>query len=253
MTNNIYAVDLTMVIKRLTGSTLVLFLLCISFKTAAFGVVIDEKEFSQLQRHCQLFYASTSIGRRLGYAARFSESELKQANKVADQAGGAWHYCAGLVHLKRAQQTADKNVQQSNYKRALAEIAFTSRNIKPDSQYFGEVQLNMARALFSVNEHEKSAVLLRNLIQEAPNYLPAYIESARQVDKQGKTPEAIVILNSAPESFKRKSADLNYFLGIYYLKVRDFENAKRHARIAYANGYPLPGLKNMLAKQGHSL
>lgn len=242
-----------MYLQRIIILALSIFCFVAPFHCAAFGVVIEEKEFVQLQRHCQMFYASTSIGRRLGYSTKFLDGELKEANKAAEIAGGAWHYCAGLVHLKRAQQTGDKKIQLENYKRAVDEIGFTARNIPTDNQYFGEVQLNMARALFFIKSPDKSTAMLKALITTKPNYLPGYIELAQQSDRQGKTQDAIVILNSAPSKFKLNSADLNYFLGIYYFKLKDFDNAKQHAKVAYANGYPLPGLKNMLKKQGHHI
>lgn len=47
------------------------------------------------------------------------------------------------------------------------------------------------------------------------------------------------------------SADTHYNLGLVYLELAEFEKASRHARAAYAAGYPLPGLRNRLKKAGH--
>jgi tetratricopeptide (TPR) repeat protein len=43
---------------------------------------------------------------------------------------------------------------------------------------------------------------------------------------------------------------INYNLGLAYVKKNDYEHALQHARKAYDQGYPLPGLKNQLVKAG---
>ncbi|MCT6699032.1 tetratricopeptide repeat protein [Rheinheimera sp. 4Y26] len=224
-----------------------------SFSSRAFDVVITESEFNQLHRSCQLFYGSSVIGRSLGYADKFSATEKKQAFIDAEKVGGAWHYCAGLVILKRAQQTLDERKKAALYKKALNEISFTARKVPQHNPFYGEIKLNLARAQFSVGSFDKSSATLKTLLKELPSYLPAYIELARQHDKKGKTQEAIAILNSADEKHKQTSADLNYFIGIYYFKTNDYEKAKQHAKVAYARGYPLPGLRRMLKEKGHQI
>lgn len=42
----------------------------------------------------------------------------------------------------------------------------------------------------------------------------------------------------------------NYNLGLVYFKNKDMANANRYAQKAYALGFPLPGLKNMLVQAG---
>lgn len=43
---------------------------------------------------------------------------------------------------------------------------------------------------------------------------------------------------------------INYNLGLAYAKKRDYALAMAHAKKAYAQGFPLPGLKNMLVQAG---
>ena len=219
----------------------------------AFGVTLTNVEFSLLHRSCQLFYASTTTGRRNGFAANFSEDELKKANVIAENTGGAWHYCAGLAILNRAQQTTQPEKRLGFLKEALQEIEFTFRLIKPDNSMYGEVHLNRARALFQLEQIDKSHEVLTKLIQTHPNYVPGYIELARQLDKQGKTNEAINILNNVAPELQKSSADFNYFIGMYYFKTKNYEKSKYHAQLAYAMGYPLPGLRRMLSQKGYSI
>lgn len=43
------------------------------------------------------------------------------------------------------------------------------------------------------------------------------------------------------------SVEINYVAGLYFVDVGDLARAKKLAKIAYDNGYPLPGLKNKIA------
>ena len=43
------------------------------------------------------------------------------------------------------------------------------------------------------------------------------------------------------------SAEVNYNAGLFFVKQGDLARAKQHAKVAYDNGYPLPGLKSRIA------
>ena len=47
-----------------------------------------------------------------------------------------------------------------------------------------------------------------------------------------------------------ESAEIHYNYGLALVEIGDLEMAKQHARKAYSLGYPLPGLKNKLARVG---
>jgi Lipoprotein NlpI, contains TPR repeats len=49
------------------------------------------------------------------------------------------------------------------------------------------------------------------------------------------------------------SAETHYNLGLLYLQTKRYELAREQARLAYSMGYPLPGLRDMLAKKGYAL
>ncbi len=46
------------------------------------------------------------------------------------------------------------------------------------------------------------------------------------------------------------SIDIHYMLGLLYADTRDYDKALGHAHVAYAAGYPLPGLRNKLISAG---
>lgn len=48
-------------------------------------------------------------------------------------------------------------------------------------------------------------------------------------------------------------AEGHYNLGLLYVDEKNMEKAREHARAAYAAGFPLPGLKDKLARAGYPL
>ena len=43
---------------------------------------------------------------------------------------------------------------------------------------------------------------------------------------------------------------INYNAGLAYLKKKEYDKARQHAKKAYELGFPLPGLKNKLVEAG---
>ena len=65
----------------------------------------------------------------------------------------------------------------------------------------------------------------------------------------GKTDQALGMFRSAV-ALSPEDATINYNLGLAYLKMQDYENANHFAKKAYALGFPLPGLRNLLVAAG---
>lgn len=55
----------------------------------------------------------------------------------------------------------------------------------------------------------------------------------------------------AAEKLGADDANFHYNYGLYYVSTRDYDNAFAQAKLAYARGYPLPGLMNQLEKKGY--
>lgn len=67
--------------------------------------------------------------------------------------------------------------------------------------------------------------------------------------KKGRTAEAIEYFDKA-KLLGDDSANLHYNLGLAYFQVKRYDEALDSAQKAYAAGFPLPGLKNMLERIG---
>jgi len=218
--------------------------------TYAFNVLITETEFRMLSDNCKKFYSVTQVGRNLGYTNKYSLTEFRAAFDDAEKAGGAWHYCAGLVYLSRAALESSEAKKIATYKRALDEISFSARKVLPDHRVYGEIHVNQAKAAYLTGDTAASRTMLEKLIAKMPTYTPAKIELARQLAKDKQLQDAIDLLLSVDPTVRDKSADLNYALGVYYFRLKNLDESSIYARKAYQLGYPLPWLKQQLRKNG---
>ena len=67
--------------------------------------------------------------------------------------------------------------------------------------------------------------------------------------KRGNFDDALLLYDSA---LKREphNAEVYYNLGLLYVDLDDFEQARASAEKAYGLGYPLPGLRRKLERLG---
>lgn len=66
---------------------------------------------------------------------------------------------------------------------------------------------------------------------------------------QGKIDEALREFKRAVE-LEPDNATINYNAGLAYMRTKDYDKALIHAKKAYAQQFPLPGLKNKLVAAG---
>ena len=55
------------------------------------------------------------------------------------------------------------------------------------------------------------------------------------------------------KSLMPDNVEIDYNLGLLYLNTGDYAKAAEHAKVAYAQGYPLQGLKRKLADKGYAV
>ena len=104
-------------------------------------------------------------------------------------------------------------------------------------------------------KHGKSGPVAADIgytLRAFPNHPRALRSIARYELEGGKFPEDSII-PSADCYFQRAlafapdSAEINYNAGLFFLTMGDIERAKALAKVAYDQGYPLPGLNNKIA------
>lgn len=217
----------------------------------AFDFTLSETEFRSWDARCQKAYAASGVGRGSGYYQGFSQQQFHQASLFGEEAGGAWHYCAGIIWLQRAAGAVGQQ-REGNLKRAVAEIHFTYNSIKPEHQWYPEIHVNYAKALYLSNNKKDAFAVLQRLASTHPaNSLP-YTALAYYLKQEKQLEQAISTLKQAPDLLLNESAELNYFLGWYLMEAGQLQDAVPYAQKAYQLNYPAPALRQRLAAKGYS-
>jgi tetratricopeptide (TPR) repeat protein len=72
------------------------------------------------------------------------------------------------------------------------------------------------------------------------------------LSRKGRNEEALEAYAEA-KRLMPGSVEVDYNMGLLYLKLGDYEKARESARVAYAGNYPLDGLRRKLAEKGYPL
>lgn len=87
-------------------------------------------------------------------------------------------------------------------------------------------------------------------IRFQPKDAAPYLVYGMHLSRSGQAKAAVEAMRIAAE-LQPDDANVNYNLGLAYFEVKDYENSMKHAKLAYAAGFPLEGLRRMLKKSGH--
>jgi tetratricopeptide (TPR) repeat protein len=79
-----------------------------------------------------------------------------------------------------------------------------------------------------------------------------YLLFANYKSRKGQVDEALEAYQTAKKLLP-ESIEVDYNLGLLYVKMGDYPKALERARVAYAGNYPLQGLKKKLAEKGYSV
>ncbi|WP_460861508.1 hypothetical protein [Rheinheimera gaetbuli] len=217
----------------------------------AFDFTLSETEFKSWDARCKKAYAASGSGRSSGYYQGFSPQQFQDASRFGEEAGGAWHYCAGVIWLQRAASTFGQQ-REGNLKQAVSEIHFTYNKIKPQHHWYPEIHVNYAKALYLSNKKQEAFAVLQRLAGTHPaNSLP-YTALAYYLKQEKQLEQAISVLKQAPDLLLNESAELNYFLGWYLMEAGQLQDAVPYAQKAYLLNYPAPALRQRLAAKGYS-
>jgi tetratricopeptide (TPR) repeat protein len=121
-----------------------------------------------------------------------------------------------------------------NHHRALAaltKLALRDKTIKPTG------------VKYSVHCYFERAIRFKPSDPAVRMVYGSYLQKLGQPDKA--IDQFIVAVNLQPED-----PTINYNLGLLYMQKKDYEQARTHAKKAYEQGFPLPGLKNQLIQAG---
>lgn len=100
-----------------------------------------------------------------------------------------------------------------------------------------------------ITRNQTPDFLYRRAINFAPEDGMVRLLYGIYVLDSGREDEAVELFDQAA-ALAPDSAEINYNLGLMYLRVNEREKADAHASKAYEQGYPLPGLRNKMIAAG---
>ena len=213
------------------------------------AVVPTEVEWAQLPPYCRARYSITLYAKGTPFEGRVPPAEVKRwQQQMGDAAwNGLHHYCYGLIQLSRAPLVSDPQRRAFVYGRAVDEFTFVYDSISKSEPFAAEIAVRLGLTYKAINRMKDAMRYVDEALRINPNLEAAYSAKALILRQQGSLEDAAQTLLAGLE-IDGDSAELNYFLGLTYLDLHRVDLAKTYADKAYSLGYPLPGLRNKLAR-----
>jgi len=242
--------------RRASHSIVVVVIAVLAFAQAAIALQFEPTEFewASWPEYCRARYMESAAGRESQFLGRVDAGLV--ANWRA-RLGAAWdplhHYCAGLVITDRARIEPDKRQRENLLRRVIEENRYALARIPPSHPMYAEIAARSGLVHRDLGEDDLALRHLEMAIKECPKCVVGYQAMAIFHRGKGQLAEARRTLESGDQVTDGKSVEINYFLGLVLLDLKEFPAAQAHARKAYDMGYPLPGLRDQLARAGHPL
>ena len=222
----------------------------------AYDFTPTESEFRTWPSYCKVVYLRTPIGKSTTFQNLINNNDVVEARRVLGVekpfgVGGVHHYCTGTIFLARARLEMDPRIRDSLLDRAVRETLFTLRRSKSDETVFVLAATQMANVLVEQGKDIEAMELLDSSIQQYPANSALRIAEGSIYFRSGDFERARDSFLQADNHSHGSSAEIHYALGLISIKLGDMDSAVRRARIAYGEGYPLPGLRRQLEQLGY--
>ena len=159
---------------------------------------------------------------------------------------GGWHYCNGLVKLRRAELAPRTIETMAIVKDAIRDMDYSLSRINPKEPWAAEMLVAMARAWRILEKPDEAKKFLDIARKNHPSYPQTYLAMATLHFDKAEYTEAVSILKEGVAATEIPSAELEYFLGLAHFKDGNIEAARQQERRARSMGYPLTGLARKL-------
>lgn len=230
----------------------ILLILVVPATARSYSFTPTESEWLAWPEYCQARYSTTLWGSRSKYGTRVSEAVQAHWESSAGEAyTHLHHYCAGLAYLNRSRVETNESEVAHLLTMAAAEMTYTLERVHPPNMLYPEIAVNLAMVHHYSGDNDTALQILDKLIADRPDSASAYTAKSIIYKEAGKKEQQEQILLEGNRAVKGTSAEIHYFLGLYYLHHKDYPNAVAHAKDAYRLGYPLPWLRQKLAQAGY--
>lgn len=212
-----------------------------SSKVYALNFTPSEFEWQTWGEKCQARYVVSGRGSKSIFVHRVAKSVVNQWNKKVGRT--AWymlhHYCAGIIYERRGK-----------IREGIKEYEYTIATVPPNYDFHADISARMARAHYKLKNTEKALHYAQKAIDAKPKMPHGYVAKAFIERSEGKLDAAIKTLIEGNSNTYKKDSEINYHLGLAYMKRERYQDAMVYAKAAYKLGYPLPGLKDQLTRVG---
>lgn len=218
----------------------------------AFDFVLSETEFLAWPAYCQARYSGLEPGQRAVFSRDFPKSVIEQESARIGQATyvHVHHWCAGMVWLSRTRSETDQRLRDFNLGEAIKETKYTFERLPADSPVMPSILVTLGLICQEQKNDPCAISNFNNAIAAHPADPTPYSALAVLYRKRKEMDLARDILLRGDKATEGQSGELKYNLGLILLEMGDVSGALEQAHIAYAAGYPLPGLKNKLKRLG---
>lgn len=213
----------------------------------------SESEWNSWPDFCRARYVVSGAGMDSPFANRVSPGAVK--NWELRLGANVWyalhHYCAGLAIEERGKRETDKKKREFALRRANEEYNFTFARLNESEPMRAEIAARMGLVYGELGEQDQALRFFDTAITGCATCDVGYQAEAMYYRTRGDLAAARQVLEAGDKALDGESSQLHYTLGLVLLDLKEFAAAQEQARSAYRLGYPLPGLRDRLAKAGY--
>ena len=214
--------------------------------------VPSDIEWQAWPDYCRARYQVTPPGRESKYAAAMPAAAVSDwKNKLEDVWYGLHHYCGGLVDYSQAVRAKRADWKRHKFEEALEEANFTIARSNSRHPFFSVMLAFRGRVFAELGHNKEAHNDFQQAIQLHPEIADPYAAYGLMLRRSGKLQEARELLDKGMGATKGGSAEMHYIFGFVLFDLKDYAGAAAEADLAYAKGYPLPGLRRKLEAVGY--
>jgi tetratricopeptide (TPR) repeat protein len=222
---------------------------------SALAFAPTETEWNTWPEFCRARYVVSGAGVDSSFAGRVDPGVVRswEARLGPDVWYALHHYCAGLILANRGKLDADKKDRKLTLEHAIEEFNFTQARVPETHPMFAEMAARKGLIYGELGESEQAMRNFDAAIASCADCSIGYEAKATFYRTGGQLEDARRTLERGNDAMGGQSSEIHYQLGLVLVELKDFNTAQEHARRAYELGYPLPGLRDRLAKVGHPI
>ena len=152
--------------------------------------------------------------------------------------------------LQRAKSAVTPQARKYALDLAIGEDKLALTVCRTSDPFSSEILTHMGLAYMEAGDNGRASKVIDAAMAAHPEYAQAYIAKSQLFRKQGNRTEALNVLLKGSDATGGRSPELENAIGLVYFEQKNYEKALEHAKSAYSNGFPLPGLRDSLPRLG---